>query len=170
MARDDAVALLKAEHDEIGAMFEDYERLGDRALAGRRKLVARVTRALAAHIFMEEQVLFPVARRVGRELRDEVLEGLEEHHVIKALLAELDGMSPDDERYDAKVEVLGEQVEHHHAEEERDLFPRLRRAFEGATLVDLAAEMEAVRDRAPGRPDPDAPDEPVVERSRARTR
>src|SRR6202007_1557436 len=53
VARHDAIALLEAEHDEIGALFERYRGLGDRALAGRRKLVARIVGALGAHIFME---------------------------------------------------------------------------------------------------------------------
>jgi chromatin segregation and condensation protein Rec8/ScpA/Scc1 (kleisin family) len=119
---------------------------------------------------MEEQVLYPEARRVGREVRDDVLEGLEEHHLIKELLAELEEMSPRHERYDAKVEVLGEHVEHHHDEEEQDLFPRLCRAFDATTLADLAERMEAVRHRAPRHPDPDAPDEPVVEGSQAGAR
>src|SRR3712207_4139527 len=47
----------------------------------------------------------------------------EEHHVVKWLLSELEGMAPDAERFEAKVTVLMENVRHHVKEEESDLFP-----------------------------------------------
>ncbi len=160
MPKTDAISMLEAEHDEVDELFTKYEALGDRALEGRRKLVGRIIRELSVHTYIEEQVLYPRLRQAGKEIKDEVLEGLEEHHAIKELLSELDGMAPDDERYDAKVKVLKEQVEHHVEEEEGEMFPHARKALDAATLVELADEMERVRPQAPAHADPDAPDEP----------
>lgn len=43
---------------------------------------------------------------------DMILEALEEHHIVKWTLSELQGMSADDERFEAKVTVLMESVRH----------------------------------------------------------
>ena len=47
----------------------------------------------------------PAVRAQLPDETDTVLEALEEHHVVKWLLSELDGMTPDDERFAAKFTV-----------------------------------------------------------------
>ena len=88
-----------------------------------------MTVALSKHAAIEEQVFYPEVRRAVSSLGDEVLEALEEHHVVKWTLSELEGMTPEDERFQAKVTVLMENVRHHVREEERDLFPQVRKAM-----------------------------------------
>ena len=51
-----------------------------------------------------------------------VLEAYEEHHVVKLVLAELPKVDPEDERFEAKMTVLEELVEHHVEEEEDEMF------------------------------------------------
>lgn len=71
-----------------------------------------------------------VARALPDDESDEfVLEALEEHHAAKSMLAEIDRLSSDHERFRAKVIVLIESVEHHIDEEESTVFPELRRAM-----------------------------------------
>jgi len=89
-----------------------------------------------------------------------VLESLEEHHLVKWTLWELERTQPNDERFEAKVTVLIENVRHHIKEEEEDLFKRVRKAVGRAELQQLAERMEAVKRVAPRRPHPNAPDEP----------
>ncbi len=156
----DAIALLKADHDKVKEMFAKYDTLGDRAVAGKQDLAGRICRELTVHAHIEEQVFYPRVREAGRTIKDEVLEGLEEHHLIKHAVAELEPMTADNERYDAKVEVLKELVEHHVDEEESDMFPRVRKAIDAKQLEELATAMEAARASAPAHSDPDAPDEP----------
>ncbi|HEY2703163.1 MAG TPA: hemerythrin domain-containing protein [Candidatus Dormibacteraeota bacterium] len=158
----DAIALLKADHDKVKEMFEKYGTLGDRAIAGKQELAGRICRELTVHAWIEEQVFYPRVREAGRKIEDEVLEGLEEHHLIKHAVTELEPLTADNERYDAKVEVLKELVEHHVDEEEADMFPRVRRALDAGELEELGAAMEAARATAPTRIDPDAPDEPTA--------
>ena len=50
-----------------------------------------------------------------------------------------EGMSPGDELFDAKFTVLGEYVKHHIKEEQREMFPRARRAK--VDLADLGEQM-----------------------------
>jgi hemerythrin superfamily protein len=158
--RADAITLLKADHRAVKDMFRRYEKLGDRAHKGRSDLVARISRELSVHAAIEEQVFYPRVREEGRRIDDDVMESLEEHHLIKEALARLQGMSPDNDRYDAAVQVLREQTEHHIKEEETELFPRVTRALDRAALVALGEAMEAARQIAPTRPHPNAPDEP----------
>ncbi len=109
---------------------------------------------------IEEQALYPTLRRAEESAEDEVLESLEEHHLVKLTLAELDAMSPDDERYPAKVTVLMENVRHHVEEEEQELLPRLRKALSPADLRDLGRSLVALKRVAPTRPHPSSPDTP----------
>jgi len=158
--RTDAIALLTADHRTVQELFRRYAKLGERAHKSRADLVQCITRELAVHAAIEEQVFYPRLREEGRRIEDEVLEGLEEHHLIKEALADLEKASPEDERYDAKVKVLIEQVQHHVKEEEGEMFPRARRALDRETLLDLADAMKAARMLAPTRPHPNAPDQP----------
>jgi hemerythrin superfamily protein len=150
----DAITLLETDHKEVGELLDGYEKLGDGQLDARRDLAGRIIREMTAHIHIEETVFYPRVRDVGSKVKDEVLEGIEEHHLIKTALHELEGMDPGDERYDAKVEVLAELIRHHHSEEETDLFPRVRRALDTDELVRLAEEMEEARSTAPAHPAP----------------
>ena len=156
----DALALLKADHDTVGELFAKYEALGDRAMVGKHDLVQQISTELAIHAHIEEQIFYPRVREAGRKIKDEVLEGLEEHHVIKRALAELAGMSPEHARFDAKVQVLKENVEHHVKEEESEMFPRVRKALSAGELTELGATLEAAKATAPTKADPAAPDEP----------
>src|SRR3712207_3009561 len=84
----------------------------------------------------------------------------EEHHVVKWLLSELEGMAPDAERFEAKVTVLMENIRHHVEEEESDLFPKVRTALGRKALGDMGEAMERAKAIAPTHPHPRSPDTP----------
>lgn len=94
------------------------------------------------------------------DVDDMVLESLEEHHIVKWVLSELEGMSPTHERFDAKVTVLIENVRHHVKEEEKDLFPKVSKMFGKEILDELGDAMARLKKTAPTRPHPRSPDEP----------
>jgi hemerythrin superfamily protein len=156
----DAIAVLKADHRDVETLFKAFEQAGATAYRTKRKLVDQLIVALSQHAAIEEEELYPAARQQQPESTDEVLEALEEHHVVKWQLQELVGMDPKDERFDAKVTVLTENVRHHVKEEEGELFPTLRRAMSRAQLVELGSRLEQARAFAPTRPHPRSPDEP----------
>ena len=89
-----------------------------------------------------------------------MLEALEEHHLVKLTLAELETMDPSHERYGAKVTVLIENVRHHVKEEESELFPSVRNTLDPAQLREIGNELVAAKRTAPTRPHPEAPDTP----------
>lgn len=119
----DAMDLLEQDHREAEAFFEQFERLesnGEKA-----KLAARICLALTVHTQIEEEFVYPMARKL-LEQAELVDEAEVEHAAAKQLIAEIESMSPRDKLFDAKVKVLGEYVKHHVREEENELFPKMR--------------------------------------------
>ena len=156
----DGIALLKEDHRTVKKLFKDFAATGDRAHATRRKIVDRIITELSIHAGIEETVLYPRSRAVVKGAEPDVLEALEEHHLVKLTCAELEKMDAKDERFAAKVQVLTENVKHHIEEEETDLFPRLRKAFSRAELLQMGADMRAAKLIVPSRSHPGAPDQP----------
>jgi hemerythrin-like domain-containing protein len=155
-----AIALLKADHRRLKELFRSYEQLGERAHRSRQRVVEQISQELAVHSNIEETVFYPQVRQLVPKTEDEVLESLEEHHIVKWTLSELEKMHPGDERYNAKVTVLMENVRHHILEEEHEFFPQVARTLSRAELEQIGDELEAARAVAPTRPHPRAPDEP----------
>jgi hemerythrin-like domain-containing protein len=158
----DALTLLKADHEAVETKFARFEELGPRALKSKAAVAADVIEALSVHAAIEEQVLYPAVRDRLVDDEGQILEALEEHHVVKWTLAELDGMDPDHERFDAKFTVLIENVRHHVKEEENELFPKVRRAFTRTELADLGDALADAKVIAPTKPHPRSPDQPPM--------
>lgn len=156
----DAIALLKADHKTVETLFRKFEQAGRNARKLKRKLVDQMVRELAIHAVIEEQVFYPAVRSRAEALEDGILEALEEHHVVKWLLKELEKLPPEAERFDAKVKVLMENVRTHVTEEERELFPHVRKAFSPSELRDMAEALTLAKRASPTRPHPRAPDTP----------
>ncbi len=156
----DAITQLKDDHDKVEKLFKKYEDTTDRAIKTRRKLVDQIIEELTVHAAIEEQVFYPISRVLSDDARDQTLEGLEEHHLVKITLAELEKLDPTDERFHPKVTVLMENVRHHVEEEENDLFPMMRDAFGRNDMSDLGEALDDARATAPTRPHPGAPDAP----------
>lgn len=156
----DAITLLRNDHRAVERHFKAYESAGARARATRRRHVDSIVRDLSSHAAIEEQVLYPAARIAVEQANDLVLESLEEHHVVKWMLSELDGMPPEEERFDAKVRVLIENVRRHVEEEEQELFPQVRKVLSKSQLTELGEQLEQARKVAPTHPHPRQPDSP----------
>jgi len=138
-AGQDAIALLTADHREVKEMFEQFEELGDRAKASKEKLKDKICKALIAHTTIEEEIFYPAMRAKGEDAEDMVDEAVVEHASAKDLIKQLQEMQPDDDLYDAKVKVLGEQIDHHVQEEEKEMFAKARKS--GLDLLALGQEM-----------------------------
>lgn len=164
----DAIALLVRDHKEVEQLFRQFEKLTERAQKSKQKIVAKIIRELAVHSAIEEMLFYPAVRTAAlkantrslKEAADTVLESLEEHHVVKWTLSELEKMSPEEERFDAKVQVLMESVRHHVEEEQEELFPKVRKLFDAEVLEQLGERMQKAKKLAPTRPHPRAPDQP----------
>ena len=130
----DAVTLLVDEHRELEGLFT---KLDDDL-----SVVPSICSILRLHVDVEEQVFYPAVQRRTEVDEDEVDEVLEEHHLLKILMKEIDGLSADEPEYKAKAKVLSELARHHHEEEERDIFPEVRKEMSSEKLEELGARME----------------------------
>jgi len=135
----DAIAMLTSQHREVSDMFEQFENMSDRAKASKLKLTEKICTALILHTTIEEEIFYPAVREAVKKSDDMVDEAVVEHASAKELIQQLQEMNPDDDLYDAKVKVLGEQIEHHVEEEEEEMFPKARES--GLDLVALGQEM-----------------------------
>jgi hemerythrin superfamily protein len=158
----DAITLLRSDHDTAEKLFKRFETLGERARKSKRDVVGRMIEVLSVHAAIEEQVFYPAVRKTVPELDDQILEALEEHHVVKWTLAELDGLDPNAERFDAKVALLIDNVRRHIEEEEGSRFARVREALGRTALQDMGRALEVAKKAAPVRPHPRSPDTPPL--------
>ena len=116
-----ATDLLKKQHKEVKALFKKVESTEN--ARERRRLMNEIATALEGHTTIEEEMFYPAVRGLETQKAEEmVLEAYEEHHVVKLVLAELPQVDPEDERFEAKMTVLSELVEHHADEEEKEMF------------------------------------------------
>ena len=137
--KQDAIALLKADHRAVEELFEQFE--GATRAASKQKLAQQICQELIIHTIIEEEIFYPgVKDAVEDDMMDEAYV---EHDGAKILIAEIMAGSPDDPFYDAKVKVLSEEIKHHVKEEEqRDgMFAQAKKS--DADLGALGEEMAA---------------------------
>lgn len=133
----DAIELLKAQHKEAKALFEQIEEAEG---AEKEELFNQLADALAVHATIEEKEFYPATRSARTD--DLLREAVEEHLGVKRIIADLLESDPSDPQYDARLKVLKENVEHHVAEEENDLFPKVKKLLDRKTLEALGKVME----------------------------
>ncbi len=98
-----ALTLLKADHKKVAAIFEKLEPTTERGVKTREELFASLKEELDIHSRIEETFLYPVLEK-AEETHDIALEAIEEHAVVKDLLAELEKLAKDDESWGRKAE------------------------------------------------------------------
>lgn len=150
MAQEDnvnAIEMLESQHREVEELFEQIgETESDDEV---EQIFIQLADKLATHAKIEETHFYPAVRAARTE--DIVLEALEEHLGMKRALADLIDMDPSDEKFDPKIKVLQELVEHHVEEEETDLFPKVRKLLSEDQLVAIAQEMMSLQAEIEGK-------------------
>ena len=126
----DAIKLLTQDHKEVKALFKEYEKLAkaDAEDEEKQQLAQEICTKLTVHATIEEEIFYPAAREALGDEVDLVDEADVEHASAKDLIAQIEGSSPADDHYDAKVKVLGEYIDHHVKEEEGEMFPKLKKS------------------------------------------
>jgi hypothetical protein len=139
-----AFQLLKEDHQKVSGIFQQLEPTTERAEKTRSELFAKLKEELDIHARIEETIFYPAIKQAA-ETREIVLEGFEEHHVIKMLLKELEAMPVDTEEWAAKLKVLQENVEHHVEEEEGEMFQKAREVISEDEINQLGTRMEELK-------------------------
>lgn len=138
----DAIDLLTQDHRALDDLFD---RIGRTDLPDEKEaLIEEIAQALAVHSILEEQHFYPAVRGEGSAKLVRSL--VDDHDLIKRKLSRLLELDGDDEAFDDEVLLLQREVETHVAEEERELFPLVRRTFSVDDLEELADRMRATRE------------------------
>ena len=149
----DAARMLVALHERVERQFEAYE-AAEGAVAGRHRAVAALAAALATHVAVEDELLYPaLAERTGRH-DPEIERQRQQDHLLDLIMVELGGMVPSDRGYDAKVRVLMQVFRQHARDAEDLLLPELRRQLGPAERELLGRRVLERVGQLEGRPRP----------------
>ena len=134
----EATALLRADHNAVNELFAAYEKT--RSPVKKMQLVSKICTELSVHAQVEEEIFYPAVKAA---LKDKVLipEAVVEQSTMRDLMAQVEGVTPDGEMFDAKVKVLSEYVKHHVKEEHAEMFPKARKT--GLDMLALGSQMAA---------------------------
>ena len=135
-----ATDLLKEQHKEVKDLFENV--LDTEDGEERQTLMDEIVEKLKVHTQIEEEIFYPAIRELGEKGEKMILEALEEHHVVDLVIAELPTLDPEDDRFEAKMTVLCELVNHHVEEEEKEMF-KLAKKLGADVLERLGERLEA---------------------------
>jgi len=125
----DAISILTEDHKNVKKMFMDFQKLmkSDDKEEEKGALVEKICEELTIHTQIEEEIFYPAVRAAIDD--DDLMDEAEvEHDGAKELIAQLEKMEPGEDHYDAKVTVLGENIDHHVKEEQDEMFPKAKKA------------------------------------------
>jgi len=140
-----ATALLRADHKRVSDLFAQYEKT--RSTAKKKELVSTICTELGVHAQVEEEIFYPAVKQALKDT-ELVPEATVEHATLKDLIAQVEGVEPDGEMFDAKIKVLSEYVKHHVKEEHTEMFPKAKQTrldmyALGARIAERKAELLA---------------------------
>lgn len=133
-----AIELLKSDHDKVDKLFQKVKATEE---GEHQELFEKIKEELDAHAHIEEKIFYPRLKEED-ELEDITLEGIEEHHQAKMFLRELASLTDDSGKFEPKLKVLMEDIEHHVMEEEGEMFPKVEKIIGKAELEELGKQME----------------------------
>ena len=138
-----ALELLKEDHQKVKKLFTQAEQDQKQ----QKSLFNQIKKELETHTFIEETVFYPAMEK-HEELKNMVLESIEEHRQVKTLLKEMENLVSDSEKFEPKLKVLMENVEHHAEEEEEGkMFPKVREILDEGALEKLGEQLQAAKSK-----------------------
>ena len=156
------IDILTKDHREVEEMFQELESLrgatGEAERGRRKDLVEQVTIELIRHSVAEEAEVYPVVAKKVSE--SEAERSKHEHAEAEETMNRLEGLQPDDAAFDSELATLMREVREHVKKEEGEVFPQMRKVFSDDELVELGMKVASVKQMAPTRPHPAAPDGP----------
>ena len=132
-----ATAMLRADHKRVSGLFDEFENA--RSSKKKEAIVAKICTELTVHTQLEEEIFYPAFKKALKD-HELVPEAHVEHASVKDLIAQVKGIKPNGEMFDARVKVMGEFVKHHVKEEETQMFPKAKKS--GLDLRKLGRKMQ----------------------------
>lgn len=140
----DVVSALKQDHDGLRQYLSTLKD-SKKPMAERRKAYAQFVPLLKSHSTAEENAVYKKAFTVANEdLKSEIAEGFVEHEVCNDIIRRMEDTS-DELSWSAHANVLAEIVKHHLDEEEKELFPEIRKTASPELNMDMLTEFMSLR-------------------------
>ena len=149
----DAARMLAALHERVERQFEAYE-AAEGSPRRRYRAVAAVATALATHVAVEDELVYPALRDHTGRHDAEVERQLQQDHLLDLVMVELGGMIPSDRGYDGKVRVLMQVFRQHARDAEALIGQHLRRYLGPGERERLGLRMLERVGQLEGRPRP----------------
>jgi hemerythrin-like domain-containing protein len=135
----DPVQMLKQDHEKVKQLFKQFQQGGDPQQ--KQQIADQIFMELEVHASIEEEIFYPALRSQGdAEDKELVAEAYEEHAGAKELIQQMRGMQAGDAQYDALMQQLQQDIEHHVEEEEGEMLPKAEQELSGQ-LDRLGQEM-----------------------------
>lgn len=146
-APSDAIELLMEDHKRVQKLFKDFEKIEREDEESIRDVVETAIAELQVHSMLEEELFYPAVRaQIDDDEGEDLLNEAEvEHEAVDELIAKLQELEAGDAMYSAYFTVLTEYVKHHVKEEEKELFPRVKKLTE-LDLEQLGRDMQKRRE------------------------
>ncbi|MFL6132365.1 MAG: hemerythrin domain-containing protein [Nocardioidaceae bacterium] len=158
----DVIEILTADHREVEAMFIELETLmqtrGGSEDELRKDLTDQITIELVRHAVAEEVAVYPMVKEKVSE--EEAERAKREHAEAEETMKRLERLDSDDATFEQEIRKLMSEIREHVAEEEGEMFPRMREVFSQEELTELGKRVEAIKAIAPTRPHPSVPNDP----------
>jgi len=140
--KDDAIELLKQDHREVEGLFKEFEKLEEDGEEAVEQVIATACTELEIHDKLETEIFYPAVRKQAEqeEVEDLLNEAEVEHKTVRDLIQTIKGIAPSDEKRNAHFTVLMEYVKHHVKEEEKEMFPKVKKL--DLDLVQIGAQMK----------------------------
>lgn len=134
----DAIDFLIEDHRLLQNMFDAFEMLSDKSTFLQKRIGTSIIEALTLHTQLEEEIFYPKVRRTIKE--DELMDdALVEHGEAEELMTQLKFMNPAKSQYKSTLKMLIAKAREHMAEEEQEMFPRVRKTQ--LDLISLGIEL-----------------------------
>ncbi len=137
----DALELLKADHQRVSELFDQLQQADD--IDQKRDIFESIRDELTAHADIEENYFYPLFK-TKEGFEDLIDQSIDDHSEMRDLMEEIDSLDDESELED-RFEELQEIVDEHVAEEENDLFPRVRKTMDEPALAKLGDEIMAAK-------------------------
>jgi len=145
----DALDLLRADHMKAEAALIELRLTKDRNK--RKQLLRDVSKALAQHMSLEENIFYPACERI-KQLRALIDHARTDHQLVKAALKDLAVMDLTSSGFDRLLTTLIKETELHVMEEENKVFARVRQYMPARDFKLLSREMMAAHASSETRP------------------
>jgi len=134
--------LLKEDHSKVQTLFDKIDEIGKVSYEKRAELFEKIRRELQLHSRAEQEIFYPAIKAFNGDGRRLVSEALKDHQDVNELLTQISRLKTDDENFEIKMEALMENVDHHVAGEEGEIFRFAEENYSADQLEELGQQIE----------------------------